>query len=110
MTTRNVSQRWSAKLRVGVALLGAMAFYWLYAGLYAFSPLRTGRGLFFFSPTGTIIRRQAVHSFVVERLVALVQSGRVQLRVYMAWWDLAYAIGTVLPAALVGTALYALLT
>jgi hypothetical protein len=87
--------------RVVVSLALALIFQWVYAGWTWDTQLRSGRGLFALSPTGRVVRKEAIMAVVMDR----VHEGyfRNQPPLIIDWFlPLAYCIVSALPAACVG--------
>lgn len=93
---------WPRWLRVLVALICTFVVFKLYAGVHLWPRTGCGPGVTF-SPTGCYVGWQSVMSLVVTHLNDSIPFTPVS-------WRLSYALGVVLPPAMVSLVAYVLLT
>lgn len=102
---------WPEWVRVSLAVGVVLAFFKVYAGWHWSQRVGSGPGVTF-SPTKAYVGLSSALSVVVEFLSEML--GRLPTSMNRTWlpgyWHLAYTLGTVLPAALIGVVVYALLT
>ena len=109
---RRAPRPWPAWLRVLLSIVVVVAFFKLYAGWHWSTRVGSGPGVTF-SPTKSYVGLSSAMSLFVqassERLEHLLPAG---LRGVwpLGYWHLAYTLGTVLPASLLGVIAYAVLT
>lgn len=110
--SRSTRRLWPAYQRFFVAVLIALVFHGLYAGWHWHKELRTGRGLRFISPTGSIWREESARSIVANWSQESLRMWASSVPALNAAWqsNLIHTIPTVLPSALVGIIAFAVLS
>ncbi len=102
---------WPAWLRILLAVAVVLLFFKLYAGWHWSERVGSGPGVTF-SPTKAYVGLSSAMALVVEFMSERLNQFPVGLsRLWpLSYWHLAFTLGTVLPASLIGVAVFALLT
>ncbi|MBE7506542.1 MAG: hypothetical protein HS101_09680 [Planctomycetia bacterium] len=109
---RTARRLWPAYQRFVVAVLIALVFHGLYAGWHWHTELRTGRGLRFISPTGSIWRNESARIIVANWAQESLRMWSSSVPALSAAWqsNLIHTIPTVLPSSVVGIIAFAMLS
>ncbi len=108
---RRERRPWPAWLRVLVSIVVVVAFFKVYAGWHWSKRVGSGPGVTF-SPTKSYVRFSSTMALFVRESAEKLE--RLPAGLHRVWpigfWHLAYTLGTVLPASLIGVIAYAVLT
>ncbi|OWY70583.1 hypothetical protein B7486_13265 [cyanobacterium TDX16] len=109
---RATRRLWPANQRFVVAVLIALVFHGLYAGWHWQTELRTGRGLYSISSTGSIWRNESARSIVTNWAQESLRMWSSSVPALNAAWqsNLIHTIPTVLPSSVVGIIAFAVLS
>ena len=106
-----IRRTWPTWVRVAVAVGVVVVLFKVYAGWHWSERVGSGPGVWF-SPTKAYVGRSSALAVVVRFSSEKLERLPIGWNRFwpLGYWHLAYALGTVLPASLLGVAIYAFLT